>query len=118
MIAALDARLHALTHRTPDVLIPLLARRGDSRHLLVFTSAHAAREHAAALPDLIAGAWSVTSIEADDWRGKEELFRAAAVAGAVRLDLDPDLDLRTPHSLPLATGVAYASSHKKMTACL
>ena len=118
MPGSLDPPLHALIRHAPDVLVPLVARQGDERSLLVFGDEAAAQAHLASLPAGEAGAWTTVRLEADDWRGKEELFRAAATVGATRLDLDPDLTLRPRRILPLAQAVAYATSYKRARACL
>lgn len=118
MLAALDGPLHAIVRADPDVLIPLLARHGDERILLAFTTGTAAEAHLDALDIGASPAWQVARYAAADWRAKEELMRAAAVAGATRLDLDPDLRLRSEHPLPLARAVAYVASFKRSTSCL
>lgn len=118
MPASLDGPLYAVIRRDPDLLAPLTARAGDVRSLLAFRAAEAAEAHLRALPADVVGAYRVAGVEADDWRGKEELFRAAAAAGATRLELDPDLELHARHVLPLARAVAYAASYKRASACL
>lgn len=118
MVAALDGPLYALTRRRPDVLIPMMVRQGDVRSLLGFTHPVRARLHRDRLGPESVSAWQVTESAADDWRAKEELLRAAALAGCTRLELDPDLDLRAAQTLDLARAIAYAASHRRASACL
>src|SRR5680860_1258888 len=118
MLTAIDAPFHALVRGLPDILAPLIARHGEVRSLLLFTHADLARSHLAALPTEVATEWCAMLLDGDDWRAKEELFRAAAAVGAVRVDVDPDLALRSRQTLPLAQALAYAASHLRATACI
>lgn len=118
MLAALDGPLYALTRRLPDVLIPLIARQGEVRSVLIFTRADAARAHLERLPAGAEADWEVAGHAAGDWRAKEELLLAAAATGATRVELDPDLELRSRHTADLHRAVAYAASYKRATACL
>lgn len=119
---ALDGPLAALLHGPPETIAPVLARQGDVRVLLAFTDVAAAERHRAVLDGDGHGAPAsdlrVWSIDAADWRGKEELLRAAADLGAVRLDLDPDLQLEPGARASLGRALAYVVSHKRGTACL
>ena len=117
-IARLDGPLLALVRDLPGVLAPLTVRDGAERALLAFGDDAAASAHAATLPTPRRRAFRVYRADAGDWRGKEELLRAAALAGATRVDLDVDSELRAAACLPLATALAYALSYKSGTACL
>jgi hypothetical protein len=117
-LALLDGPLIALVRDVPDVLAPLTVRDGDERALLAFSDGAAAAGHAARLPERRRGEFRLQSTNAGDWRGKEELLRAGAAAGATRVDLDVDDGLRAAASLPLATALAYVLSYKSGTACL
>jgi hypothetical protein len=114
----LDGPLVALLRGPPETIAPVLARQGDERTLLVFSTAGAAERHVATLEGAPVPALRTWSIAADDWRGKEELLRAAADLGAVRLDLDPDLRLEPVAQASLQRALAYVTSHKRGTACL
>lgn len=118
MLASLDGPLHALTLRDPDVLIPMAVRDGEVRSLLAFTDAARAEAHRVRLPADTRGDWQVATFAEDDWRGKEELLRAAGSAGASRVEIDADLDLRPRYELDLSKAIAYVSSYKRATACL
>ena len=117
-LALLDGPLVALVRDLPGVLAPLTVRDGEVRALLVFGDGEAAAAHAASLPEPRRGEFRLQRAAAGDWRGKEELLRAGAAAGATRVDLDVDASLRPAASLPLATALAYVLSYKSGTACL
>jgi len=114
----LDGPLVALLRGPAETVVPLLARQGDVRTLLVFTSTQAAERHRVTLEGVPVAGLRLASIAADDWRGKEELLRAAADLGADRLDLDPDLGLEPAAQASLDRALAYVVSHKRGTACL
>jgi len=115
---SLDGPLTALVSGGPETLTPLTASGPQGRSLLAFSSADAAADHLAALPPDVAASYRAWTAAADDWRAKEELFRAGASLGADRLDLDPDLALRPAAQLPLERAVAYVTSYKRNRACL
>lgn len=117
-LALLDGPLVALVRDLRGVLAPLTVRDGEERALLVFSDEAAAAAHAAGLPEPRRSEFRLHRSDAPDWRGKEELLRAAAAAGATRVDLDVDAGLRPDASLPLATALAYVLSYKSGTACL
>jgi hypothetical protein len=117
-LARLDGPLVALVRDVPDVLAPLTARDAGVPVLLAFASEAAARAHRAALPDEVRAAVVPWTAAAGDARAKEELLRAGAAAGAVRLDLDAEPGTAPAVQLPLATALAYVESHKTGTACL
>lgn len=117
-LALLDGTLIALVRDLPGVLAPLTVRDRAERALLIFSDDAIAAAHAARLPDGRRSEFRTYRVDAGDWRGKEELLRAAAAAGASRLDLDVDPGLRATVALPLATALAYARSYKSGTACL
>lgn len=98
--------------------MPLTARQGDLRTLLVFTDARAAHAHLHRVGAQPGSDWEVAAYAAGDWRGKEELLRAAATAGATRVDVDPDLALRPRGTLDLTRAARYVASYKRATACL
>ena len=114
----LDGPLVALLRGPAETIAPVLARQGDVRTLLVFTGTAAAERHRVTLEGAPVAGLRLWSIGAGDWRGKEELLRAAADLGAVRLDLDPDLGLEPAASGSLGRALAYVISHKRGTACL
>lgn len=117
-LALLDGPLVALVRDLPGVLAPLTVRDGEERALLAFSDDAPAAARAASLPEPRRGEFRLHRADAGDWRGKEELLRAGAAAGATRLDLDAGAGLRAAASLPLATALAYALSYKSGTACL
>jgi hypothetical protein len=114
----LDGPLVALLRGPPETIAPVLARQGDERTLLVFTTTEAAERHLATLEGAPVPGLRLGSFAAGDWRGKEELLRAAADLGAVRLDVDPDMHLAPAAQVSLARALAYVFSHKNGTACL
>lgn len=116
--ATLDGPLTAIVRDVPDTLAPLTATGPAGRALLAFSSADAATAHLAALPSELGASHRTWTAEADDWRAKEELLRAAASLGALRLELDPDLELRPAAQLPLDRAIAYVTSYKRNHACL
>ncbi len=116
--AILDGPLTAIVRARPETLTPLTASGPAGRALLAFSSVDAAAAHLAALPDEVAASHRSWTADADDWRAKEELLRAAASLGARRLELDPDLDLRPAAQLPLERAIAYVTSYKRSRACL
>jgi hypothetical protein len=117
-LTRLDGALVALVRDVPGALAPLIARDAGVPVLLAFSSATAARTHRAELPGEVRAAVEPWTAAAGDPRAKEELLRAAAAAGAVRLDLDAGPGTGPAVQLPLATALAYVESHKTGTACL
>lgn len=115
--ALLDGPLAALVQDIDDVLAPVTVVAVEERALFAFSSRRAAEAHLRSLPAEASPRLRVAFVAADDLRGKEELLRAGAAAGATLLDLDPDDDLRPRASIALAQAIAYIASFRRNSAC-